>query len=147
IGILGPLRVSGDDGTPVDVPGARLRGLLAARALHPGRMVPKSSLIDWIWGEDPPADVGNALQRLVSRLRKLVPVEGGLDGYRLIMDPESVDAARFDRLVAPARRRVGRDRLDQLREALGLWRGAALQDIGLPDSEAVRAAATRLEGI
>src|SRR5690606_38578471 len=101
----------------------------------------------WIWGEEPPADVGNALQRLVSRLRKLVPVEGGLDGYRLIMDPESVDAARFERLVALARRRDGRDRLDLLREALGLWRGAALQDIGLPDSEAVRAAATRLEGI
>ena len=34
-----------------------------------------------------------------------------------------------------------------LREALALWRGAAMQDVGLPDSAAFDAAVTRLEGL
>ena len=71
--MLGPLEVRTDDGGLADVPGARLRGLLVALALRPDRVVPKASLVDWIWGEDPPADAANALQRLVSRLRKALP--------------------------------------------------------------------------
>ena len=45
-------------------------------------------------------------------------------------------------------RRVGGEdprRAELLREALGLWRGAAMQDVGLPDSAAFDAAVTRLE--
>ena len=34
-----------------------------------------------------------------------------------------------------------------LREALGLWRGAAMQDVGLTDSGAFDAAVARLEGL
>ena len=64
-----------------DVPGARLRALLIALALEPGRVVPKATLVDWIWGEHPPADAANALQRLVSRLRKALP-EGWSRGRR-----------------------------------------------------------------
>jgi hypothetical protein len=68
IGMLGPFEVRTDDGVFADVPGARLRGLLIALALKPGRAVPKATLVDWIWGEQPPLRSG--LQRLVSRLRK-----------------------------------------------------------------------------
>jgi DNA-binding SARP family transcriptional activator len=57
IGMLGPFDVRTDDGTLVDVPGARLRALLIALALDLGRVVPKATLIDWIWGEPPPAGV------------------------------------------------------------------------------------------
>ena len=32
-----------------------------------------ASLVDWIWGGYPPADAANALQRLASRLRKVLP--------------------------------------------------------------------------
>lgn len=152
IGVLGPLEVRAEDGRPVDVPGARLRGLLVALALRPGRVVPKAVLVDWIWGRYPPADATNALQRLVSRLRKLLPggaVEGLTDGYRLAVEPDAVDAVRFERLVTAGQARTddlsGRVRL--LREALGLWRGAALQDVGLQDSDACDAAVVRLEGL
>ena len=48
--MLGPFEVRTDDGVLVDVPGARLRGLLIALALEPGRVVPKARLVDWIWG-------------------------------------------------------------------------------------------------
>jgi predicted ATPase/DNA-binding SARP family transcriptional activator len=152
IAMLGPLEVRTDDGGPVGVPGARLRALLAALALRPGHVVPKASLVDWIWGEQSPADATNALQRLVSRLRKVLPdgaVEGQPDGYRLAVEPDVVDAVRFERLVAAGQARgadaAGRARL--LREALGLWRGAALQDVGLLDSAALDAAVARLEGL
>jgi len=79
IRILGSFEVRSDDGALADVPGARLRALLIARALEPGRVVSKATLIDWIWGEQPPADTANALQRLVSRLRKALP-EGVIEG-------------------------------------------------------------------
>ncbi|MGW6930950.1 BTAD domain-containing putative transcriptional regulator [Lentzea sp. NPDC054927] len=150
IGILGPFEVRADDGTLADVPGARLRALLIALALQPGRVVPKATLVDWIWGENPPADAANALQRLVSRLRKALPdasVDGLTDGYRLAVDPDAVDAVRFERLGAHARADEGSLRVQRLRDALELWRGPALQDVGLQDSEAFDAAATRLDGL
>src|SRR3569833_3525414 len=106
IAVLGSFEVRTDDGGEADVPGARLRGLLAALALEPGRVVPKATLVDWIWGENPPAEAANALQRLVSRLRKALPegsVEGLPDGYRLNVEPDAVDAVRFERRVAKAR--------------------------------------------
>ncbi|NUT47276.1 MAG: AfsR/SARP family transcriptional regulator, partial [Saccharothrix sp.] len=147
IGMLGPFEVRTDGGALADVPGARLRGLLVALALEPGHVVPKGTLVDWIWGEHPPTDATNALQRLVSRLRKVLPegtVEGQTDGYRLKVEADAVDAVRFERLLAEARRH---EDPAPLGEALGLWRGAAMQDVGLADSEAFEAAATRLEGL
>ncbi|MEU8512626.1 BTAD domain-containing putative transcriptional regulator [Kitasatospora sp. NPDC048722] len=152
IGMLGTLQVRTDAGDAVDVPGARLRGLLVALALRPGRVVPRASLVDWIWGEYPPADATNALQRLVSRLRKVLPagvLEGRTDGYLLAVEPDTVDAVRFERLVGAARARSedGAGRLRLLREALELWRGAALQDVGLQGSGPFDAAVVRLEGL
>jgi DNA-binding SARP family transcriptional activator len=64
--MLGSFEVRTDDGAFAGVPGARLRGLLIALALEPGRVVPKATLVDWIWGEHPPAGATNALHRLVS---------------------------------------------------------------------------------
>jgi DNA-binding SARP family transcriptional activator len=148
IGILGSFEVRADDGTLADVPGARLRALLIALALEPGRVVSKATLIDWIWGEQPPADTANALQRLVSRLRKALPeglIEGQPGGYRLAVESDAVDAVRFERLVARARDAEGPRRVQLLREALALWRGTAMADVGLEDSEALDAAVTRLE--
>ncbi|WP_410587440.1 BTAD domain-containing putative transcriptional regulator [Amycolatopsis sp. lyj-23] len=147
IGILGPFEVRTDDGALADVPGARLRGLLVALALEPGQVVPKNTLVDWIWGEHPPAEAPNALQRLVSRLRKALPegsVDGRPTGYRLVVAPDDVDAVRFERLVGQARTDEDPRRL---REALALWRGSAMQDVELPESAAFAAAVTRLEGL
>jgi predicted ATPase/DNA-binding SARP family transcriptional activator len=150
IGILGAFEVRADDGVMADVPGARLRALLTALALEPGRVVPKATLVDWIWGERPPSEAANALQRLVSRLRKALPdgsVEGQAGGYRLAVEPGAVDAVRFERLVGQARHGEDPQRIRLLREALALWRGAAMQDVGLQDSAAFDAAVTRLEGL
>ncbi len=146
--MLGSFEVRTDDGVLADVPGARLRALLNALALEPGHAVPKATLVDWIWGERPPSDAANALQRLASRLRKALPealVEGQTDGYRLTVEPDAVDAVRFERLVGQARNDEDPRRARLLGEALALWRGAAMQDVGLQDSAAFDAAVTRLD--
>jgi len=83
-----------------------------------------------------------------SRLRKALPdglVEGQTGGYRLTVEPDAVDAVRFERLVGQARHEEDLRRVWLLREALTLWRGEAMQDVGLPESAAFDAAVTRLE--
>ena len=128
IALLGPLEVRNDDGAAVEVAGARLRTLLSALALEPGRIVPAGRLVDAVWGEDPPA-TANALQALVSRLRRAgATLDSTPSGYRL---PEaSVDAARFEELITVARATPDdTTRALLLREALNLWRGPALGDV------------------
>jgi predicted ATPase/DNA-binding SARP family transcriptional activator len=90
------------------------------------------------------------LQRLVSRLRKALPegvVEGQAGGYRLTVEPDAVDAVRFERIIGQARADDNPRRVRLLREALALWRGAAMQDVGGQESAAFDAAVTRLEGL
>ncbi|WP_327088345.1 winged helix-turn-helix domain-containing protein [Nonomuraea sp. NBC_01738] len=132
----------------VDVPGARLRALLAALALEPGRIVTRARLVDWIWGEQPPSDQVNALQALVSRLRRVLPdgvVEADAGGYRLAVGSDDVDAGRFERMVGQARTAEPEARAELLRSGLELWRGPAMADIALRDSETFDVAAARLD--
>ncbi|RIQ17210.1 AfsR/SARP family transcriptional regulator, partial [Jiangella rhizosphaerae] len=147
IGILGPLEVRDDDDAPVYVAGARLRTLLIILALEPGRLVTVGRLVDGIWGDDPPAGAANALQALVSRLRRALPgltVESHPAGYRLALEPDAVDAARFERQVAAARSASGDAAVeDGLRAALALWRGPALLDVA--ESEFFEAPRARLD--
>ncbi|MFB9724027.1 BTAD domain-containing putative transcriptional regulator [Planobispora longispora] len=148
VGLLGPFEVRNPDGAVVEVPGARLRALLAALALEPGRIVTRARLVDWIWGRRPPADEVNALQALVSRLRRVLPdgvIEADSGGYRLAVAPDAVDVSRFERLVGQARAAEPAARADLLRSALALWRGTALADIALQDSDAFDAAVARLD--
>ncbi|WP_220036147.1 AfsR/SARP family transcriptional regulator, partial [Modestobacter versicolor] len=71
--LLGPVAVLGEDGQPVDVGGPRARALLARLAVEPGRVVGLDTLIEAVWDADPPAAPGNAVQALVSRLRRALP--------------------------------------------------------------------------
>ncbi|MEV8634601.1 BTAD domain-containing putative transcriptional regulator [Streptosporangium sp. NPDC051023] len=133
----------------MEVPGIRLRALLAALALEPGRIVTRARLVDWIWGQRPPADEVNALQALVSRLRRVLPdgvIEADSGGYRLAVAPDAVDVSRFEHLVGQARAAVEpAARADLLRSALALWRGTAMADIALRDSDVFDAAVARLD--
>ena len=112
--MLGPLEARADDGTPVEVPGVRLRTLLILLALDAGRVVTTDRLIDGVWGDAPPAEALNALQALVTRLRKAgFTVESRHSGYRLDLPADHVDVHEFERDPA---------------KALNLWRGPALAD-------------------
>src|SRR6202012_1206207 len=137
IGMLGPFEVRMDDGTFAEVPGARSRGLLIALALEPGHVVPNATLVDWIWGERPPADAANALQRLVSRLRKALPdgaVEGQPGGYRVAVAPDAGAAVAGGPGFAARARHGGRGPAGQrgLRRGGGPPRGAAPDGHGGP---------------
>jgi len=134
IALLGPLELRAGTGLPVvEVAGARLRRLLLRLALDPGRVVTGGQLVDAVWDARPPAGAANALQALVSRLRRLLPgvVESHPSGYRLAVPAEAVDAVRFEALALAGREQLGRDP-DRARallgEALALWRGPALAD-------------------
>ncbi|WP_052372352.1 BTAD domain-containing putative transcriptional regulator [Amycolatopsis taiwanensis] len=129
-GILGPTEVWAPAGTPISVGGSRPRTLLALLLLDAGQVVGTTRLIDDVYGENPPKEAVNALQSLVSRLRrKLGPglIEFHPGGYRLRVDPEQVDAHRFTRLARAGRQALAADRpgpaAELLTEALGLWRG------------------------
>ncbi|MGI5126116.1 BTAD domain-containing putative transcriptional regulator [Pseudonocardia sp. CA-107938] len=139
IGLLGAVEATTGDGRAVPLGGLRLRGLLARLALDAGRPVPSSTLVDDLWGGAPPEDAANALQALVSRLRRAVGAEHVVTdarGYRLALSPDAVDVGRFVQLT-------GNGSLDQVREGLALWRGPALADIAeLPFAEAAAARLT-----
>ena len=146
IGYLGPLEVRFGDRT-VDVPGRRLRTLLGRLATDVGRAVPPRVLIEALWPGDTPGDPANALQSLVSRLRRTLgdpaAVEQLPGGYRLAVEPEGVDAVRFVRLAATGRQQLAAGSsvhaADTLRQALSLWRGEPLPDDDSLEADAVRA--------
>ncbi|MEU6390326.1 BTAD domain-containing putative transcriptional regulator [Streptomyces sp. NPDC046939] len=150
--ILGPTQALHDDGTPVPVGGARLRGLLTVLALHPGRPVPATVLVDEVWGSEPPADAPGALQALVGRLRRALgpgAIASGEGGYRLAAGAEDVDLFRFERLTADGARAFADGdpvkAADALEEALDLWRGPALADLPDRTADAARWDARRLD--
>src|ERR1700760_3967594 len=90
VGVLGPLEVRDAAGDPAPLAGPRLRALLIRLAVSGGKTVTADRLADDLWpGQDPadrPADVANALQALVSRLRQAAGrdlVEYASGSYRL----------------------------------------------------------------
>src|SRR5580704_7040408 len=150
IGILGPLEVRDAAGQVLPVGGARLRSLLIRLAISDGHSVPVDRLAADLWPDDGgPADAGNAVQALVSRLRGAAGrdiVEYGPTGYRLTVPSCEVDAWAFEKLVADARARLAggahAEAADRLRQALALWRGPALADVA--DASFATATITRL---
>lgn len=143
--LLGTLEVCRGD-TAVAVPGARLRGLVARLALAGGRPVEPGVLVDALWPHELPADPANALQSLVSRLRRVLGAAAAVTqsegGYRLDVTDDDVDALRFERLAA-----LGRDRLragDPLAAAELLAEAVALYGEPSVIAEVAPAVATRL---
>jgi predicted ATPase/DNA-binding SARP family transcriptional activator/tetratricopeptide (TPR) repeat protein len=149
IGILGPLEARDGAARPIEVSGPRLRALLIRLAVDVGRTVPADRLIDDLWGDAPPAGAANALQALVSRLRGVGghdAVESRQGGYRLVVDPDHVDAVAFERLMAGVRDETDpARRAETLGRALDLWRGPALADVA--DAAFAAASIGRLEGL
>ena len=110
--LLGPLEVTAD-GRTLELGGGRQRALLALLALRPGQVVSTDALVESLWGEQPPPTAHKALQGLISQLRRaLSPLGDGViatrpPGYALQVDPDSIDARRFERLAA-----LGREALE-----------------------------------
>ncbi|GIE91389.1 AfsR/SARP family transcriptional regulator [Actinoplanes regularis] len=137
VDLFGGLRVRRGD-ADLAVPGARLRGLLVRLALAAGRPVGAGALVDSLWGGDRPADPANALQSLVSRLRRVLgdadAVTQDEGGYRLTVAGDDVDVIRFERLAATGRQRLRAGDVagaaEPLSAAAGLARGAVAAEVG-----------------
>ena len=127
IRLLGLVEAS-HDGHAVPLGGAKPRALLAILALQANAPVSADRLIEGLWGERPPATAHKLVQVLVSQLRKQL---AGADaeivtrgrGYELRVDPDAVDALRFERLLTSG------ENGSHVREALALWRGPPLDDL------------------
>jgi predicted ATPase/DNA-binding SARP family transcriptional activator len=149
--ILGSLSVV-DGEEDVEIPGTKTRLLLAVLLVRRGETVSSDRLIEELWGDSPPAGVQNALQALVSKLRRRLGTAGRLlrtdqIGYRLDVEADDIDAQRFSYAIAKAHDAlVGGDAItasDLLSGALALWRGDALE--GLAFEGLLHREATRLE--
>ncbi|OFE04749.1 BTAD domain-containing putative transcriptional regulator [Rhodococcus sp. 1139] len=133
IALLGPVSTKVGDRL-VPLPGPRARTLLVALARNPGEPRTAQSLIDDVWGLEPPRSPMNALHTQVSRLRSALP-DGALEvtaaGYRLTLARERVDLARAAD-AARGLRTVGADASEALAvttASLRLWRGTPGSDV------------------
>src|SRR5215510_5139907 len=150
LGILGPVRAV-KAGRDVGLGGPKQRAVLALLLLDAGRAVPAEYLAEVLWRGSPPPGAGKTLRSYVSRLRSLLEPEAALvargGGYAITLEPDRVDAARFERLVGAGRDALRRGEAaaaaGRFAEALGLWRGRALADVSEVEPLALEAA--RLE--
>lgn len=144
--LLGPFELR-NGVEPVDLGELQQRYLLAVLVLHANRAVSTERLIDIVWAGQPVPKT-NLVPGYVVKLRRVLREldEGGEEiaiertptGYRLRVDPQCIDAVRFDTLWREANACTAPERrLALLRQAVGLWRGRYLEDL---DVERVGAA-------
>jgi DNA-binding SARP family transcriptional activator len=151
--LLGPIEMVTSDGRPITVRGSKVQGLLVLLALNAGHAVSRERLIDALY-DGRPRGVDNALQQLVSKIRRMLADDGASDrlatrspGYCLVEPASAVDALLFEHLLRGSRRAAGQgstaEAAQLLRDGLGLWRGDAFAAATLlGDASAVR---TRVE--
>jgi DNA-binding SARP family transcriptional activator len=121
------------DGGVVEISGRKPRSLLAVLAVNAGRVVATETLVDVLWGDNPPDSARASVHSYVSTLRKVLG-DGVIlrrpSGYELALPPEEVDLNEFVAAVAAARDAAAAERHAEastlLGAALGLWRGTAL---------------------
>jgi DNA-binding SARP family transcriptional activator len=144
--LLGPVRAWRGD-TELELGHPRQRAVLAGLLLGEGTSMTLEGLADVVWGDDLPATALNTIRSCVHRLRQtlgdeLIRASASGDGYRLVLDPGSVDVVRFKRLVAQAeaaRRTADPAHAETLlAEALALWTGTALAGVPGPGAAADR---------
>lgn len=152
-GVLGPLTVWTDEGQAVRVPELKVRVLLGALLVEPGRVVPADRLVEDLWGRALPANPAGSLQTRASQLRRVLgdAEAGGREllvsrspGYVLEVAADAVDSQVFRQLLHRARATDDlAARATLLAEALALWRGEALAD--LADHDFAQIPVLRLE--
>ncbi|SDZ02149.1 Predicted ATPase [Geodermatophilus africanus] len=131
--VLGPIEVDTGDGAVRTPGGAQGRALLTALVLQGGALVPTHRLAEAMWGEQPPADVDNAVHVAVRRLRLGLGPAGtrlvtGPRGYRLDLRGEPTDADLFEEDCRAARAGTALNPADAVAlfdRALARWRGPA----------------------
>jgi len=138
--LLGPLEVLAEQGV-VEIRGQMQRRLLAVLLVHARTAVSADRLIDILWAGEPPLEARQALWTCVARLRQALAGQAGTatdallitrpPGYLIAAEPDQIDAGRFESLISAASRLAADEpqtAAGLIDRALGLWRGAALEE-------------------
>ncbi|MET7368707.1 AfsR/SARP family transcriptional regulator [Streptomyces sp. NPDC005566] len=149
IDVLGALTVR-EQGVSVTPTAPKPRQVLALLALNPDQVVPVTTVIEELWGTQPPRSARPTLQTYILQLRELIgtalrtsddaaprsakdvlmTVPGG---YLLRSGEGHSDVREFERLASIGYRAMDAEDYPQaakrLSEALSLWTGQALADV------------------
>ena len=142
--VLGPLQISSDSGSRIELIRPAARQVLTVLLLEAGRAVTRPRLIDALWGDDQPGNPDAALRARISSTRhalgsasgRLETVHSGYGAYRFRLQAGELDAGRFLALAAG-----GRTAMDdgdwpaaarQLQQAADLWRDPPWPDLPPP---------------
>jgi DNA-binding SARP family transcriptional activator len=150
IDVLGTLAVR-ENGVSVTPTAPKPRQVLALLALHADKVVSVASLVEELWGKNPPRSARTTLQTYVLQLRDLISTalehepEGAEPrtakdvlvtlpgGYLLNTSGGTNDFREFERLTGTGYRAMDAGDFPgaarQLSEALELWSGSALADV------------------
>ena len=128
--VLGPAEVDEGALSP------RERIILSVLVLRAGAVVSRDELADALWPEEPATTWPKQVQATITRLRRTLgprAIRTAPNGYALELDPDSIDAVRFERLVASARQHAldgdPARAIDGFDRALVLWRGSPYPDL------------------
>ena len=158
--VLGPVEViHGGQACPVG--GARTRAVLAMLLLSANRVVAADRLAGELWPDLGPERAAANLQVRLTELRRALRSAGAADrlvtrppGYVLLVAAGELDVLRFEQLAAAGRSALaGGDAAGAARlldDALALWRGMALADLGDPllaGTERARLEDARLDAV
>jgi DNA-binding SARP family transcriptional activator/transcriptional regulator with XRE-family HTH domain len=141
--VLGPL-AAWRGGAPVALGAPKQRGVLGLLALQPNALVHRETIIDAVWGADPPVSAVNLVQAHAGRLRRALDPgrsprdDGGLlvsagSSYWLQVTAGQLDLLEFEQLVGRASAACSSGdaaaACDLYERALGLWQGEPLADV------------------
>ena len=163
VGVLGPLRVWRCEDV-VDLGPYQQRVVLAVMALHANRPFGRQQMINAVWGDAPPRNAVNLVQRHASGIRRAlepdraVRTPSGLltwtdAGYLLTVPRGALDLEVYERGLARARAARASGQLRQAAEALhaalDLWRGPVCDGLSCPfiDAQANRLAESRVSAL
>jgi DNA-binding SARP family transcriptional activator len=157
--ILGRLRAWRGD-IELDLGPGKQRAVLAVLLLNPNRPVQTASIVDAVWGEDPPDNGANVVQKYVAGLRRVLEpdrspraparvLELTGAGYVLHVPPDGLDAEVFQKRVRHAlaartgsaghgRPAGAAETVERLGEALAMWRETPLAGPTGPVFDAAR---------
>ncbi|NND84582.1 MAG: cyclic nucleotide-binding domain-containing protein, partial [Acidimicrobiia bacterium] len=133
--LLGPLQILDTNGNELELPGGRLKALVALLALEAPQLLSADVLLTTLW-PDAETPAKSALHAAISRVRSVLgdqAIETTTGGYRLGVPASNTDIDRFHRHTRRGRQlsTLGNPAAagEAFRQALSQWRGEVLSDL------------------
>jgi SARP family transcriptional regulator, regulator of embCAB operon len=141
--MLGSMEIS-YGGMPLTPTAPKVRQTAALLLCRANQLVATEAMIDELWPDGPPRSAVTTTQTYIYQLRKLLARGVGNEeagqllltrppGYVLCVPDDQIDTRSFDYLVNQGKALAAQGHKDEssrnLRDALALWRGAALADV------------------